>query len=162
MITTLDLKVASLAAKIRMEDRWSTLKNCLDRDGYLSVFSDYIDLADPATILALIERLQVAEDAAKRASMEGAEPVFVARMFVDQLTGVRSAVLNKDAQVLPDMTRLYTAPLSTDTKDARLKHLYDKQMAQLVKPCMSYTEWLNAIDVCISGDATIAAKEPTP
>lgn len=55
--------------------------------------------------------------AAKRASMGSAEPIFAGRVFVDQLTGMRSAVLNKDAQALPDMTRLYAAPASTDTKD---------------------------------------------
>lgn len=35
----------------------------------------FIRAANPATILALIERLQVAEDAAKRAAMESMEPV---------------------------------------------------------------------------------------
>lgn len=88
--------------------------------------------------------------AGKRISMGSAEPV----VYVECGDGI----VAHDPGVCGNCYAMkYRDAAPSDAKDARLHHLYDKQMAQLVKPCMSYNEWLNAIDVCISGDA---AREP--
>lgn len=123
-----ELKAAALAATpIEAASELLECDHCIEK---------FHALANPATILALIERLQVAEDAAKRASIAAVWPI---------KESTREKVLNTilwfyhrakpTYGTLPfaeEAIALLNAPLSTDAKDAEQRGIYgDDKMCDI-------------------------------
>lgn len=93
------------------------------------------------------------------------EPTFIGRVFVDQLTGKRSAVLNRAADELPDMARIYASPLPQAAQHTGREQIRNEALEEAALVCDEMGEhWAAYKDTALlNGDVALsnaASGEP--